>query len=146
MRRELLMSAVPDLFNVAMKKNSPKQALKKLSLKLQEKQLGGGRRRRKTPMNRLLRRRPLGAGKRKKHSKKKQTRRSRAENDYSKWLLTYPIELLIWKRTSDPQTERFLVQWIRWIDFLPVRLLWAVTLRLSCRRSLIISEDAAKNL
>ena len=80
MDRGLLMSAVPDLFNVAMKKNSPKQALKKLSLKLQEKQLGGGRCRRKTPMNGLLRWKPLGAGKRKKHSKKKQTRRSRAEN------------------------------------------------------------------
>ena len=38
MSRELL-SAAPDLFKVAVKKNSPKQALKKLSLKLQQKQL-----------------------------------------------------------------------------------------------------------
>ena len=72
--RELLMSAAPELIDVAMKKESPKQALKNTVTKTARKQLGGGRhRRRKTPMNGLRRRRSVGARKRKNHSKKNQT-------------------------------------------------------------------------
>ena len=60
--RELLMSAPPELIDVAMKKKSPKQALKNTVTKNARKQLGGGRRRRrKTPMNGLPRRRSVGA-------------------------------------------------------------------------------------
>ena len=44
--RELLMSAAPELIDVAMKKKSPKQALKNTVTKTARKQLGGGRRRR----------------------------------------------------------------------------------------------------
>ena len=52
--RELLMSAAPELIDVAMKKKSPEQALKNTVTKTARKQLGGGRRRRrKTPMNGL---------------------------------------------------------------------------------------------
>ena len=54
--RELLMSAAPELNDVAMKKKSLEQALKTLSQKTARKQLGGGRRRQKTPMNGLRRR------------------------------------------------------------------------------------------
>ena len=72
--RELLMSAAPELIDVAMKKKSPKQALKNTVTKTARKQLGGGRRRRKTPMKGLRRRRSVGARKRKNnHSKKNQT-------------------------------------------------------------------------
>ena len=59
--RELLMSAAPELIDVAMKKKSPKQALKNTVTKTARKQLGSGRRRRKTPMNGLRRRRSVGA-------------------------------------------------------------------------------------
>ena len=72
--RELLMSAAPELIDVAMKKKSPKQALKNTVTKTARKQFGGGRRRRKTPVNGLRRRRSVGARKTKKnHSKKNQT-------------------------------------------------------------------------
>ena len=63
--RELLMIAAPELMDVAMKKKSPKQALKNTVTKSARKQLGGGRRRRKTAMNGLQRRRSVGAQKRK---------------------------------------------------------------------------------
>ena len=62
---ELLMSAAPELIDVAMKKKSPKQALKNTVTKTASKQLGGGRQRRKTPRNGFRRRRPEGARKRK---------------------------------------------------------------------------------
>ena len=39
------MSAAPELIDVAMKKKSPKQALKNTVTKTARKQLGGGRRR-----------------------------------------------------------------------------------------------------
>ena len=61
--RELLMSAAPELIDVAMKKKSPKQALKNTVTKTARKQLGGGRRRRKSPMNGLRGRRSVGARK-----------------------------------------------------------------------------------
>ena len=57
------MSAAPELIDVAMKKKSPKQALKNTVTKTARKQLVGGRRRQKTPMNGLRRRRSLGARK-----------------------------------------------------------------------------------
>ena len=60
---DLLMSTAPELIDVAMKKKSPKQALKNTVTKTARKQLGGGRRRQKTPMNGLRRRRSLGARK-----------------------------------------------------------------------------------
>ena len=63
--RELLMSAAPELIDVAMKKKSPKQALKNTVTKTARKPLGGGRRRQKTPMNGLRRIRSVGARKRK---------------------------------------------------------------------------------
>ena len=63
--RELLMSALPELIVVAMKKKSPKQALKNTVTKTARKQLGSGRRRQKTPMNGLRRKRSVGARKRK---------------------------------------------------------------------------------
>ena len=67
--RELLMSAAPELIDVAMKKKSPKQ-------------LGGGRRsRRKTPMNGLRRRRSVGARKRKTTIRRK-TRPVRSRADF----------------------------------------------------------------
>ena len=69
--RELLMSAAPELIDFAMKKKSPKQALKNTVTKTARKQLGGGRRRRKTPMNGLRRRRSVGARKRKTTIQKK---------------------------------------------------------------------------
>ena len=61
----ILVSAAPELIDVAMKKKSPKQALENTVTKTARKQLGGGRRRRKTPMNGLRRRRSVGARKRK---------------------------------------------------------------------------------
>ena len=63
--REFWMSAAPELIDVAMKKKSPKQALKNTVTKTARKQLGCGRRRRKIPMNGLRRRRSVGARKRK---------------------------------------------------------------------------------
>ena len=51
--REILMSAAPELIDVAMKKKSPKQKLKITVTKTARKQLGGDRSRRKTPMNGL---------------------------------------------------------------------------------------------
>ena len=57
---ELLMSAAPELIDVAMNKKSPKQALKNTVTKTARKPLGGGRRRRKTPMNGIRRRRSVG--------------------------------------------------------------------------------------
>ena len=63
--RELLMSVAPELIDVAMKKKSPKQALKNTVTKTARKYLGGGRRRRKTPMNGLRRTRSVRARKRK---------------------------------------------------------------------------------
>ena len=63
--RELLVSAVPELIDVAMKKKSPKQALKNTVTKTARKQLSGGRRRPKTSMNGLRRNKSVGARKRK---------------------------------------------------------------------------------
>ena len=73
--RELLMSAAPELIDVAMKKKSPKQALKNTVTKTARKQLGGGRRRRrKTPMNGITRKKvSRGSKKKNNHSKKNQT-------------------------------------------------------------------------
>ena len=80
--RELLMSAPPELIDVAMKKKSPKQALKNTVTKTARKQLGGGRRRRrKTPMNGLRRRRSVGARKRKTTIRRK-TRPVRSRADF----------------------------------------------------------------
>ena len=80
--RELLMSAAPELIDVAMKKKSPKQALKNTVTKTARKQLGGGRRRRrKTPMNGLRRRRSVGARKRKTTIRRK-TRPVRSRADF----------------------------------------------------------------
>ena len=70
--RKLLMSAAPELIHVAMKKKSPKQALKNTVSKTARKQLGGGRRQKITPMQGLRRRRSIGARK-SNYSKKKQT-------------------------------------------------------------------------
>ena len=61
---ELLMSAAPELIEVAMKKKSPNQAVKNTVTKTARKQLGGGRCRKK-PMIGLGRRRSVGARKRK---------------------------------------------------------------------------------
>ena len=63
--RDFLMSAAPELIDVAMKKKSANQALKKAVAKTARKQLGCGRLRRKTPMNGLRRSRSVGARKRK---------------------------------------------------------------------------------
>ena len=79
--RELLMSAAPVLIDVAMKKKSPKQALKNTVTKTARKQLGGGRRRRKTPMNGLRRRSSVGARKRKTTIRRK-TRPVRSRADF----------------------------------------------------------------
>ena len=80
--RELLMSAEPELIDVAMKKKSPKQALKNTVTKTARKQLGGGRRRpRKTPMNGIRRRRSVGARKRKTTTRRK-TRPVRKRADF----------------------------------------------------------------
>ena len=79
--RELLMSAAPELIDVAMKKKSPKQALKNTVTKTARKQLGGGRRRRKTPMSGLRRRRSVGARKRKTSIRRK-TRPVRSRADF----------------------------------------------------------------
>ena len=80
--RELLISAAPELIDVAMKKKSPKQALKNTVTKTARKQLGGGRRRRrKTPMNGLRRRRSVGARKRKTTIRRK-TRPVRSRADF----------------------------------------------------------------
>ena len=79
--RELLMSAAPELIDVAMKKKSPKQALKNTGTKTARKQLGSGRRRRKTPMNGLRRRRSVGARKRKTTNRRK-TRPVRRRADF----------------------------------------------------------------
>ena len=79
--RELLMSAMPELIDVAMKKKSPKHALKNTVTKTARKQLGGGRRRRKTPMNGLRRRRSVGARKRKTTIRRK-TRPVRSRADF----------------------------------------------------------------
>ena len=65
MGRELLMSAAPELIDVAMNNKSPKEALKNTVTKTARKQSGGGRRRWKTSMNGLRRRRSVGARKRK---------------------------------------------------------------------------------
>ena len=64
-------SAAPELIDVAMKKKSPKQALKNTVTKTARKQLGGGRRRRKTSINGFRRRRSVGARKRKTTIQKK---------------------------------------------------------------------------
>ena len=79
--RELLMSAAPELVDVAMKKKSPKQALKNTVTKTARKQLAGGRRRRKTPMNGLRKRRSAGARKRKTTTRRK-TRPVRTRADF----------------------------------------------------------------
>ena len=81
--RELWMSAAPELIDVAMKKKSPKQALKNTVTKTARKQLqlGGGRRRRKIPMNGLRRRRSVGARKRKTTIRRK-TRPVRSRADF----------------------------------------------------------------
>ena len=79
--RELLMSAAPELIDVAMKKKSPKQALKNTVTKTARKQLGSGRRRRKTPMNGLRRKRSVGARKRKTTIRRK-TRPVRSRADF----------------------------------------------------------------
>ena len=63
MGKEILMSAEPELIDVAMKKKFPKQALKTLKQKTARKQLGGCRRQRKTPMNELRRKKYEGAQK-----------------------------------------------------------------------------------
>ena len=78
--RELLMSAAPELIDVAMKNESPKQALKNTVTKTARKQLAGGRRRRKTPMNGLRRRRSVGA--RKKTTIRRKTRQVRSRADF----------------------------------------------------------------
>ena len=79
--RKLLMSAAPELIDVAMKKKSPKQALKNTVTKTARKQLGSGRRRRKTPMNGLRRKRSVGARKRKTTIRRK-TRPVRSRADF----------------------------------------------------------------
>ena len=80
--QKTLMSAAPELIDVAMKKKSPKQALKITVTKTARKQLGGGRRRRrKTPMNGLRRRRSVGARKRKTTIRRK-TRPVRSRADF----------------------------------------------------------------
>ena len=79
--RELLMSAAPELIDVAMKKKSPKQALKNTVTKTARKQLGSGIRRRKTPMNGLRRSRSVGARKRKTTNRRK-TRPVRSRADF----------------------------------------------------------------
>ena len=79
--REILISAARELIDVAMKKKSPKQALKNTVTKTARKQLGGGRRRRKTPMNGLRRRRSVGARKRKTTIRRK-TRPVRSPADF----------------------------------------------------------------
>ena len=79
--RELLISAVPELIDVAMKKKSPKQALKNTVTKTARKQLGGGRRRIKTPMNGLRRKSSVGARKRKTSNRRK-TRPARSRADF----------------------------------------------------------------
>ena len=79
--RELLMSAAPELIDVAMKKKSPKQALKNTVTKTARKQLGSGRRRRKTPINGLRRRRSVGVRKRKTTIRRK-TRPVRSRADF----------------------------------------------------------------
>ena len=78
--RELLMSAAPELIDVAMKKKSPEQALKSTVIKPARNQFGGGRRRRKTPMN-GLRRNSVGARKRKTTIRRK-TRPVRSRADF----------------------------------------------------------------
>ena len=75
------MSTAPELIDVAMKKKSPKQALKNTVTKTASKQLGSGRRRRKTPMIGLRRRRSVGARKRKTTIRKK-TRPVRSRADF----------------------------------------------------------------
>ena len=74
------MSAAPELIDVAMKKKSPKQALKNMVTKTARKQLGGCQRRRKAPMNGFQRKIPVGVRKRKTTIRRK-TRpvRSRAD-------------------------------------------------------------------
>ena len=79
--RELLMSAAPELIDVAMKKKSSKQALKNTVTKSARKQLGGRRRCRKTTMNGLRRRRSVGARKRKTTIRRK-TRPVRSRADF----------------------------------------------------------------
>ena len=79
--REFLMKTAPELIVVAMKKKSPKQALKNTVTKTARKQLGGGRRRRKTPMNGLQKRRSVGARKRKTTVRRK-TRPVRSRADF----------------------------------------------------------------
>ena len=79
--RELLMSAAPELIDVAMKKKSPKRALKNTVTKTARKQLGGGRRRRKTPTNGLRRRMSVGTRKRKTATRRK-TRPVRNRADF----------------------------------------------------------------
>ena len=81
--REFLMSAAPELIDVAVKKKSPKQALKKNTVtKIARKQLGDGRLRRKTPMNGLKKRMSVGARKRKTTIRRK-TRPVRSRADFS---------------------------------------------------------------
>ena len=65
MGKEILMSAEPELIDVAMKKEFPEQALKTLKQKTARKQLGCCRRQRKTPMNELRRKKSKGARKNK---------------------------------------------------------------------------------
>ena len=67
--RELLMSAAPELIDVAMKKKSPKQALKNTVTKTARKQLGSGRRRGWITKKKVSR----GSKKKNNHSKKNQT-------------------------------------------------------------------------
>ena len=76
------LRTAPELIDVAMKKKSPKQALKNTVTKTARKQLGGGRRRRrKTPMNGLRRKRSVGARKRKTTIRRK-TRPVRSRADF----------------------------------------------------------------
>ena len=79
--RELLMSAAPELIDITMKKKTPKQALKNTVTKTARKQLGGGRRPRKIPVNGLRRRGSVGARKRKTTIQRK-TRPGRNQADF----------------------------------------------------------------
>ena len=76
--RELLMSAAPELIDVAVRRCN--QALKKTETKTAWKQFGGGRHRRKTPLNGLQRRWSERAEKRKTTiQRKSRLARSRAD-------------------------------------------------------------------
>ena len=72
MGRELLICAAPELIDVAIKKKSPKEAMKNTVTKTARKQFGGGRRHQKTP-NEWTTKNRVSRGSKNIHSKKNQT-------------------------------------------------------------------------